>query len=70
MTKTRPLVNKSDLLPIVGILGTILAIVTLPITIWVFSSYMEASSFNKITGKNVSTWEAMFVDLRVQSTPE
>lgn len=33
---------------------------------WVLPSYLEASAFNRATGKNVSTWEAMFVDLRVQ----
>lgn len=34
---------------------------------WIFPSYMEARAYNRITGKNVSTWDAMWVDLRVQS---
>lgn len=28
--------------------------------------YFEARAFNRATGKNVSMWDAMFVDLRVQ----
>ncbi len=33
---------------------------------WVFSSWCEAAAFNRITGKDVTTWDAMFVTLRVQ----
>jgi hypothetical protein len=33
---------------------------------WVVSSYLEARSFERITGRHVSTWDAMFVELRVQ----
>lgn len=29
-------------------------------------SSFEASTYNKLTGKNVSAWDAMWVDLRVQ----
>ena len=34
--------------------------------IWVGGSYMEARAFNHVTGKNVSTLDAMFIRLRVQ----
>ena len=34
--------------------------------IWVGPSYLEARAYNSATGKNVSVWTAMFVDLRVQ----
>jgi hypothetical protein len=33
---------------------------------WVASSYLEASAFNRITGSSTTTWEAMFVELRIQ----
>jgi flagellar basal body-associated protein FliL len=33
---------------------------------WVFRSHMEASAFNAVTGKNVTTWQAMWIELRVQ----
>lgn len=36
------------------------------ISIWVGYSYFEARSYNKVTGKNVSTLDAMFLELRVQ----
>lgn len=32
--------------------------------LWV-KSHFEAAAYNRITGANVSTWEAMFVQLRV-----
>ncbi len=32
-----------------------------------FSSYMEARAYNNVTGKNVSMWDAMWIDLRVVS---
>jgi hypothetical protein len=34
--------------------------------VWVVNSTFEASAFNDITGSNVSTWDAMFIELRVQ----
>lgn len=33
---------------------------------WVLASWIEARSFESVTGKHVSTWDAMFLDLRVQ----
>lgn len=33
---------------------------------WISKSHFEAAAFNRLTGKKVSTWDAMFVDLRVQ----
>jgi hypothetical protein len=36
------------------------------IVIWVVMSYMEARAFNHVTGKDVSTLDAMFISLRVQ----
>jgi len=32
---------------------------------WVVESYFEASAYEKLTGKEVSTWDAMWVQLRV-----
>lgn len=34
--------------------------------LWVADSYLEARAFNNVTGKTVSTWDAMFIELRVQ----
>jgi len=33
---------------------------------WVFRSHMEAKAFNAVTGKSVTTWQAMWIELRVQ----
>jgi len=33
---------------------------------WVFKSSQEAATYNKITGKQVTTWDAMWVELRIQ----
>lgn len=40
------------------------------VAIWVFSSKMEAQAYNRQTGANVSTWDAMWVELRVQAGPQ
>lgn len=37
---------------------------------WVIRSYFEASAYRRVTGKHVSTWDAMFLDLRVISGPD
>ena len=42
------------------------AIMALGVGWWVFSSWLEASTYAKLTGKDVSTWDAMWVELRVQ----
>ena len=34
----------------------------------VISAKFEADAYNRITGNSVSTWDAMFVDLRVVGT--
>lgn len=33
---------------------------------WITKSYFEAAAFNRATGKNVSTWDAMWIELRVE----
>ena len=43
----------------------ILAAVLLAGVLWVAFSSCEASVFNRITGRNVTTWDAMFLELRV-----
>ena len=32
---------------------------------WVLHSYQEAKVFNRVTGSDVTTWEAMWITLRV-----
>lgn len=47
----------------------LLAGLMLTIGFWVFVSAMEARAFNRATGSNVSTWDAMWIELRVQDGP-
>lgn len=38
--------------------------------IWIIKSYNEARVYNKICHTNVTTWDAMWIELRVQDTPK
>ncbi len=46
----------------VGLLAPTLALL---VEAWMFVSLMEARSFNAVTGKHVTMWQAMWIDLRV-----
>lgn len=35
------------------------------LSIWIVGSYFEANAFNEVTGRSVTTWQAMWVELRV-----
>lgn len=35
---------------------------------WLGQSYFEARAYNRVTGKNVSMFDAMFIELRVQES--
>ena len=37
---------------------------------WVFFSAQESAAFNRITGASTTTWDAMWVELRVQESPK
>lgn len=50
---------------ICGIATALFLLVATP-ALWVGKSYLEAKAFNRITGKDATTTEAMFVELRVQ----
>jgi len=44
----------------------IMFVLSIPTGIWVFRSAMKANAFNHATGKHVTTWDAMWIELRVQ----
>ncbi len=54
---------KTEERSIVILAGAVLAVVILS---WALVSCFEACAFERVTGKHVSTWDAMFLDLRVQ----
>ena len=39
------------------------------VCIWVFKSHFEAKTYADLTGKQVTTWQAMWVELRVIEPP-
>jgi hypothetical protein len=56
--------------PVTSITVVVLALLLLYGTVWVGGSYFEARAYNHATRSNVSTWDAMWLDLRVQATPK
>lgn len=50
--------------------GIIVTAIAIALSIVVFSAKQEAEAYNRITGKNVSTWDAIFVELRVDAPPK
>lgn len=51
--------------PIVAIMAVVL-IVVIFLSIWITHSYFEARTYRRLTGQQVSTFDAMWVSLRVQ----
>lgn len=37
---------------------------------FVFGSCQESRTYNRLTGANTTTWDAMWVELRVQGVPK
>jgi hypothetical protein len=54
--------------PVLGLVGIVLTFALLGAVAWTTQSYMEAKAFNRVTGSNVSTLDAMFIELRVQES--
>ena len=53
-----------------GMLGALLVGVLALTTLWVGFSHLQARSFERVTGGEVSTWDAMFLDLSVERAVE
>jgi hypothetical protein len=58
--------TRDDKTSILIVAVVVLAMIVLTATVWVAGSHFEARAFNRVTGKDVTTWEAMFIELRVQ----
>lgn len=50
---------------VISLVLLVLAIFSVWLVWWIASSSMEARAFNRITESDVTTWEAMWVQLRV-----
>lgn len=56
---------KDNLAEIIVVIVIILVICGGGIGSWVFKSMMEAQTYTELTGKKVTTYQALWVDLRV-----
>ena len=54
--------GKESILVYVAIMSVFL---TLTMGAWVVRSHFEAQTYSELTGKTVTTWQALWVDLRV-----
>jgi hypothetical protein len=55
------------------LLFTLIVIVILAVAVTVgvvLPAYFEAQAYERVTGKRVSTWDAIWLDLRVQEAPK
>ncbi len=68
----KAVLDKSDsgCLPLVGFLLVILAPFAICMAVAFLNAHLQARAFNRATGSNVSTWDAMFVPLRVEGRPK
>jgi len=52
--------------PEIGMVVVSIILIMVCTSVWVFMSANEAAAFERLTGKKVSTWDAMFIELRIQ----
>ncbi len=52
-----------------AIIGVVL-IFSFAISFPIIAAYFEAQAYNRVTGSNVTTWDAIWLDLRVQEIPK
>lgn len=60
---------KEILIEVLPLILFLVLVIPTVLGIWVIRSSMEASTYNRITGSDVTTWDAMWVELRVQDAP-
>lgn len=53
-----------------GMALSFLLFIAILTAIWLAQSTFEARAFNAVTGEHVTTWQAMWIDLRVVSGPQ
>ncbi len=52
-----------------SVIGLLLLFVSI-IALAIFDARMESATFNRLTGAHTTTWDAMFVELRVMESPK
>jgi len=51
------------------VVGMVILFIIGGLFVWIGRGYMEASAYNRVTGADLSTWDALWIDLRVQEAP-
>ena len=62
--------KKAELFIHAAIIAILFAFVSIPLVgTWAVKSHFEAKAYNRATGADVTTWDAMWIELRVQAEP-
>lgn len=61
--------NKDERNAILIGVAVLVMCITLALALTAVSAYNEARAYQRVTGKTVTTWDAMWLDLRVQESP-
>lgn len=61
--------SKADRDAILASVTAVVIVMVVVTTIWVIGSWLEAAAYTRVTGKSVTAWDAMWLDLRVQESP-
>lgn len=61
----RPWFTREDRVAGLITLGIVVLVILGIVGMWIGRSAMEARTFTKLTGMPVSTWDAMWVELRI-----
>lgn len=59
--------NRRESLKLISVIGGVVGIVFF---VWVSFSAFEARAYERVTGKAMSTWDAMFLNARVTGEPK
>jgi len=44
-------------------------LIAMTLGVWVFKSHMESKIYNRMTGAHTTTWEALWIEFRINSSP-
>jgi hypothetical protein len=66
MTRIERELARETWMALLSFLAVIALVCALVCGVWVGVSALEARAFNAATGKSVTTWQAMFLELRIQ----
>ena len=57
---------KNDIVELIIFVVIMVGVLAASSADWVVTSHYEAKTYSRLTGKEVTTWDAMWLELRVQ----